>query len=54
VLKSDDMQATGDFLRRSGVQVHVLGNQRLLVEMPPAIGGTLIFEPHHSGILNFD
>jgi hypothetical protein len=54
VLKSDDIQATGDFLRRSGTPVNVLGNQRLLVQMPPAVGGTLIFETRSSGVLNFD
>lgn len=54
VLKSDDMQATGDYLRQSGVQVHVLGNQRLLLKPPPAIGGSIIFEPRNSGVLNFD
>jgi hypothetical protein len=54
VLKSDDIAATGDFLRRSGLPVNVLGNQRLLVQMPLAVGGTLIFEPKNSGVLNFD
>jgi hypothetical protein len=54
VLKSDDMQATGDFLRGAGARVNVLGNQRLLVELPPAVGGTVIFEPRNSGVLNFD
>ena len=54
VLKSDDIQVTGDHLRAAGIPVHVLGNQRLLVQMPPAVGGTLIFEPKNSGVLNFD
>lgn len=54
VLKSDDIAATGDFLRKSGTPVHVLGNQRLLVKLPPAVGGILIFEPKQSGVINFD
>jgi hypothetical protein len=54
VLKSDDIEATGDFLRRTGAAVHVLGNQRLLAQMPPALGGILIFEPANSGVINFD
>ena len=54
VLKSDDMQATGDYLRQSGVQVHELGKQRLLLKLPPAIGGNLIFEPRSSGVLDFE
>ncbi len=54
VLKSHDVAATGDYLRRAGVTVHVLGSQRLLVKLPQAVGGILIFEPRNSGVLNFD
>lgn len=54
VLKSDDIAATGDYLRKSGVPVHVLGNQRLLVNLPPEVGGILVFEPKNSGVLSFD
>jgi len=54
VLKSDDIAATSDYLRKSGVPVHVLGNHRLLVKLPPAVGGILVFEPKNSGVLNFD
>jgi len=54
VLKSGDIAATGDFLRKSGAPLHVLGNHRLLVKLPRAVGGILVFEPRHSGILNFD
>ena len=54
VLKSGDIAATGDYLRQSGVPVHVLGNQRLLVKLPPAVGGIIVFEPMNSGVLNFD
>jgi hypothetical protein len=54
VLKSRDIDATGDFLRRAGIAVHVLGNRRLLVKLPQAVGGILVFEPRNSGVLNFD
>jgi len=54
VLKSHDIDATGNFLRRAGIAVHVLGNQRLLVKPPQAVGGLMIFEPRNSGVLNFD
>ena len=54
VLKSADIDASGDYLRRSGIPVHVLGSRRLLVVMPPAVGGIVIFEPADAGVLNFD
>jgi hypothetical protein len=54
VLKSADIQASGEFLRRSGVPVHVLGSRRLLVVLPPELGGIAIFEPADAGVLNFD
>ncbi|HET9405336.1 MAG TPA: VOC family protein [Burkholderiales bacterium] len=54
VLGSDDIVATGEVLRQSGVPVHVLGSQRLLVKLPPAVGGILVIEPRKSGVLNFD
>jgi hypothetical protein len=54
VLKSADIGETGDYLRKGGTRVHVLGNNRLLVKLPSAVGGILIFEPTRSGALNFD
>jgi len=54
VLRSSDIAATGDFLRKTGEPVHVLGNQRLLVSLPPALGGVIVFEARNSGVLNFD
>ena len=54
ILKSDDIAATGDYLRKAGVPVSVLGNQRLMVTLPLAVGGVLIFESKSSGVLNFD
>jgi len=54
VLKSADIVETGDTLRRSGVPVHVLGSRRLLVKLPDALGGVIVFEPTDAGVLNFD
>ena len=54
VLKSEDIDETGDTLRRSGVTVHVLGSRRLLVKLPAALGGIIVFEPPDAGMLNFD
>ena len=54
VIKSDDIVATGDYLRRAGLPVHVLGNQRLLIQLAPALGGIVIFEPRNAGVMNFD
>jgi hypothetical protein len=54
VLESGDIAATGDHLRRARVPVHVLGNRRLMVKLPAAVGGIIVFEPGNSGVLNFD
>jgi hypothetical protein len=54
VLKSDDIAATGEVLRNSSIAVHVLGNHRLLVKLPAALGGVIVFEPLDSGVLDFD
>ena len=54
MLESADIGATGDCLRNAGVSVHVLGSRRLMVKLPAAVGGIMIFEPKSSGALNFD
>lgn len=54
ILESDDIAASGDFLRQSGTGVHVLGSRRLLVKLPAAVGGLAIFEARNSGPLSFD
>lgn len=54
MLESADIAATGDYLRNAGVSVHVLGSRRLMVKLPAAVGGIMIFEPKSSGALNFD
>ena len=53
-LESDDINATGDYLRRNRAHVHVLGNQRLLAKLPPELGGVIVFEARNSGPLGFD
>jgi len=54
VLSSEDIADTGDYLRTSRVPVHVLGSQRLMVKLPGALGGLIVFEPPDAGVLNFD
>lgn len=54
VLKSADIQASGEYLRRAEIPVHVLGSRRLLVVLPPELGGIVVFEPADAGVLNFD
>jgi hypothetical protein len=54
VLKTADINATGEYLRGSGIPVHVLGSRRLLVVLPPELGGIAIFEPVDAGALSFD
>ena len=54
ILKSDDLGVTGDTLRKAGASVCVLGNHRLLVDLPPAVGGFVVFEHKASGDLHFD
>ncbi|HXF67096.1 MAG TPA: VOC family protein [Burkholderiales bacterium] len=54
ILESADIAASGERLRRSGAPVHALGSRRLLVRLPPAVGGIAVFEPGHAGVLAFD
>jgi hypothetical protein len=54
VLESGSFAATGEFLRNAGAAVRSLGSNRLLVELPPALGGLMIFEPRTPGPLSFD
>jgi hypothetical protein len=54
ILKSDDLGVTSDALRKAGASVRVLGNHRLLVDLPPAVGGFVVFEHKASGDLHFD
>ena len=54
ILESTDIAATGEFLRRARARVHILGNRRLMVTLPAAVGGIIVFEPRNSGVLNFD
>jgi hypothetical protein len=45
VLKSDDVDATGGYLRDSDFRVQAMENRRLWVRLPSALGGIVIFEP---------
>lgn len=54
ILESASIASTGDYLHANGNSMHVLGSRRLLVRLPPALGGLVIFEPKHSGALEFD
>lgn len=54
VLKSDDIGATGDVLRAAGARVSDFGAHRLVVELPPSVGGIVVFESKSSGLLDFD
>jgi hypothetical protein len=48
------MDATGEYLRRKEAGAQVLGNQRLLVKLPPQLGGMIVFEAPGTGHLYFD
>ena len=44
VLESEDIAATGNIIRRSETPVQALDGGRLLVKLPPAVGGIIVFE----------
>lgn len=52
ILESRHFAATAEYLGSSGLQSQMLGNQRMLVELPPALGGIVIFEAAKSGMLD--
>ncbi len=54
VLQSANMAATGMFLRKAGCDATALDGDRLLVRLPDALGGVIVFEPRASRALNFD
>lgn len=53
VLESESLAATRDALSASGSAFHALGSDRMLVKLPPSLGGVIIFEPRTRGALNF-
>lgn len=53
VLESESVTATRDWLKQSGSDFHTMGNDRLLVKLPPALGGVIVFEPRTRGALDF-
>jgi hypothetical protein len=52
-LESSDMAETRDCLRRSGERVDAIGEQRLLVKLPPELGGCIVFVQGDSDPLGF-
>ncbi|MBM3359149.1 MAG: VOC family protein [Betaproteobacteria bacterium] len=54
VLESADIDATGDYLRRCDAGVRLLGGRRLLVNLPAALGGIVVFEPQRASVLDFN
>ena len=53
ILESQDIRATADYLSASSVQSRALDGQRILIELPPALGGIAVFEPTNSEMLHF-
>jgi len=53
-LESDQPEATAHYLRRSGERVDALGDERLLVRLPPELGGCIVFQAGNSGPLSFE
>jgi hypothetical protein len=54
VVESENMAATRARLEQSGAYFHALGSDRVLVKLPPALGGVIIFEPRTRSGLSFD
>ena len=53
-LESRDLAATSEYMRRAQFDVEEPDSGRLIVTLPPALGGILIFQPQGSGPLHFD
>ena len=53
VLESRDLRATAEHLQRAGAEAQTLDDHRLLLELPPALGGIVIFETANSRMLDF-
>jgi hypothetical protein len=54
VIESANMAAANAALLASGNDVSALSRRRLLVKLPQALGGLMVFEPPKSGAFNFD
>ena len=54
ILESSDIAASSHHLHGANCDVKVLESRRLLVKLPPALGGLAIFQPPKSGALTFD
>jgi hypothetical protein len=53
ILESGDIAASSHYLHGANCDVTLLESRRLLVKLPPALGGIAIFEPPKSGVLDF-
>lgn len=52
-LECSDPARARDVLQRNGIAPNALPDERLFVELPPALGGLLLFEPARSTPLSF-
>ena len=53
ILESGDLGATAEHLHAAGVAPRMLQAQRLLIELPEALGGLVIFEAADAAMLDF-
>jgi hypothetical protein len=53
IIKTRNQLATLNYLKTAGVPYQTLENERLLVSLPQALGGYLIFEPENSEVIDF-
>ena len=53
ILQSRNLGATADHLHAAGVESRMLQAQRLLIELPEALGGLMIFEAADAAVLDF-
>ena len=54
ILESSDIAASSRYLHGANCDVNQMESRRLLVVLPPALGGLAIFQPKNAGVLNFD
>lgn len=52
-VETDNITATGEHLRRAGVRMDKLEDQRVLVKLAPDLGGCIVFEAGNPGPLSF-
>ena len=54
ILESGDIATSSHYLHGANCDVTLLKSRRLLVKLPPALGGIAILQPPKSGALGFD